>query len=58
MLTAAHAVLPVTFSMHALELLIEGVYTLGYYNTQFSIEDTNEMYEQLSIMTELFQSCS
>ena len=39
----AHAVLPVTFIMHALEILIEVVNTLGYYNTQVSKEDTNEI---------------
>ena len=42
-MTHAHAVLPVTFIMHALEILIEVVNTLGYYNTQVSKEDTNEL---------------
>ena len=44
-MTHAHAVLPVTFIMHALEVLIEleVVNTLGYVNTQVSNEDTNEI---------------
>lgn len=44
-ITHAHAVLPVTFIMHVLEVLIEleVVNTLGYFNTQVSKEDTNEI---------------